>query len=112
MLDIWEFVSGTHFEYAGLPAAAIHDACCVAYLADSKVFTTEKAHVDVELRGDWTRGMTVTNFANGPGMRHTGIGGYGLGDATTDVAMQLDWPRFADIIVDSIRTLTEAKQQR
>lgn len=112
VLDIWEFVSGTHFEYSGLPAAAIHDACCVAYLADSKVFTSEKAHVDVELRGDWTRGMTVTNFANVPGMRHTGIGGYGLGDATTDVAMQLDWPRFADIIVDSIRTLTEAKQQR
>ena len=112
VVDIWDFVGGTHKQFNGLPAPAIHDACTVAYLADPEVFTTEKADVRVELRGQWTRGMTVTNFANVPLMHHVGIGGYGIGDAKIDVAMTLDWDRFADIVVGAIQTLTDAKSER
>jgi hypothetical protein len=44
-------------------------------------------------------------------MHHISSEGFGIGDATTNVAMKLDWDRFADLVVDSIAALTAAKGQ-
>jgi purine nucleosidase len=41
---------------------ALHDVCAVAYVARPDLFTTKPAHVDVELDGEFTRGMTVVDF--------------------------------------------------
>ncbi|SEG93563.1 purine nucleosidase [Nonomuraea solani] len=41
---------------------AIHDACAVAYVLDPSLFTCVPAVVDVETMGQFTRGMTVTDF--------------------------------------------------
>lgn len=108
VLKIWEFVGSTYKEVYEFDYPPVHDACCVAYLADPQVFTTAKAFVTVELHGEWTKGQTVTNFADVPGMRHDSW--YGIsGEHTTDVAMTLDWQRFADQVVDAIQVLTDAK---
>ncbi len=41
---------------------AVHDVCAVAYLARPGLFTSVPARVEVETAGEWTAGMTVTDF--------------------------------------------------
>jgi purine nucleosidase len=41
---------------------ALHDVCAVAYVARPDLFTVKPARVDVELVGEFTRGMTVVDF--------------------------------------------------
>jgi purine nucleosidase len=41
---------------------ALHDVCAVAYVARPDLFTVKSARVDVEIAGDFTRGMTVVDF--------------------------------------------------
>ncbi len=111
VLDIWKFVGGAYKKIYEFDYPPVHDAVCVAAIADPQLLTNAKAHVTVELHGQWTKGMTVTNFADVPGMHHISSEGFGIGDATTNVAMKLDWDRFADLVVDSIAALTAAKGQ-
>lgn len=41
---------------------AVHDVCAVAYLRRPDLFTSVTARVEVETMGEWTAGMTVTDF--------------------------------------------------
>ena len=41
---------------------AVHDVCAVAYVGRPDLFTTVPARVEVETAGQWTAGMTVTDF--------------------------------------------------
>lgn len=41
---------------------AVHDVCAVAYIGRPDLFTSVPARVEVETRGEWTAGMTVTDF--------------------------------------------------
>ncbi|MEO7348324.1 MAG: nucleoside hydrolase [Terrimesophilobacter sp.] len=41
---------------------AVHDVCAVAYLRRPDLFTSVTARVEVETQGEWTAGMTVTDF--------------------------------------------------
>ena len=41
---------------------ALHDVCAVAFVARPDLFTSKPARVDVELVGEFTRGMTVVDF--------------------------------------------------
>ena len=41
---------------------ALHDVCAVAFVARPDLFTSKPARVDVELAGEFTRGMTVVDF--------------------------------------------------
>jgi purine nucleosidase len=41
---------------------ALHDVCAVAFVARPDLFTSKPARVDVELVGEYTRGMTVVDF--------------------------------------------------
>lgn len=41
---------------------AVHDVCAVAYVARADLFLTQPARVEVETRGELTRGMTVVDF--------------------------------------------------
>lgn len=111
VLDIWGFVGGAYKKVYEFDYPPVHDAVCVAAIADPQLLTSAKAFVTVELHGQWTKGMTVTNFADVPGMHHISFEGHSLDEATTNVAMKLDWDRFADLVVDSIATLTAAKGQ-
>lgn len=88
---------------------AVHDACCVAWLIDRDVFTVEKADVRVETVGRWTKGQTVANFERYGGMRHFGGTATEQVDFRHNVAMKLDWDKFADLIVDSVERLTTAR---
>lgn len=112
VLDIWGFIGKTYEDVFEFPAPPVHDACCVAYLIDPEVMRTEAAHVAVELHGQWTKGMTVVNFADRPGMHHsTGVAA-DLQDHRARVATELDWDRFADLVADSIERLTRTNSGR
>ncbi|HUX13893.1 MAG TPA: nucleoside hydrolase [Spirochaetia bacterium] len=52
---------GVHYEKAGMPGAALHDPCSIAYLIRPDLFSHEDLFVDVETKGDLTRGMTVAD---------------------------------------------------
>jgi purine nucleosidase len=41
---------------------ALHDVCAVAYVARPDLFTSKPARVEIELVGEFTRGMTVVDF--------------------------------------------------
>lgn len=43
---------------------ALHDVCAVAYVARPDLFTSKPARVEVELAGEFTRGMTVVDFSS------------------------------------------------
>ena len=44
---------------------ALHDVCAVAYLARPDLFLSRPARVEVETKGEFTRGMTVVDFHAG-----------------------------------------------
>ncbi|GAB6856412.1 nucleoside hydrolase [Microbacterium xylanilyticum] len=108
VLDIWEFVGSTYRQQYEFDAPPVHDACCVAALIDPGAFTTATADVRVELRGEWTRGMTVVNFLDAPGMHHSNGTALAQTDYRTHVATALEWERFADQVVDAVERLTVA----
>ncbi|MHA3684499.1 nucleoside hydrolase [Leucobacter sp. HY1908] len=109
MLDIWEFFGTTYREVFDFDAPPVHDACCVAALIAPDLLRTELAHVSVELHGEWTKGQTVVNFATKPGMHHaTGVADR-MTDTRTLVATELDWSRFADIVVEAVHQLGAAR---
>ncbi len=41
---------------------AVHDVCAVAYIRRPDLFTSVPARVEVETMGEWSAGMTVTDF--------------------------------------------------
>lgn len=106
VLAVWDFVGSAYRQVYKFDHPPVHDACCVAALIDPAVFTTAKADVRVELRGEWTRGATVVNFEDAPGMHHAGGSARQQREFRTNVALQLDQERFADLIVDAVERLT------
>jgi len=57
--ELLRFFLGTYERRSGLPSAPMHDPCAVMILTRPDLFETESLHVDVELRGTHTRGMTL-----------------------------------------------------
>lgn len=105
MIDIWDFFGKTYREVFDFDWPPVHDACCIAYLIDPDLLRTEQAHVSVELHGEWTKGQTVVNFVDKPGMHHsTGVADR-MNDTRTHVATELNWERFADRVVDTVTLL-------
>ncbi|MBD8031091.1 uridine-preferring nucleoside hydrolase UriH [Corynebacterium gallinarum] len=78
----------------GFDDPPVHDPCAVAYLIDREVFTTRKTPLDVELYGALTTGMTVADFrAPAPD------------DCTTQVAVDLDFDKFWNMVVDAVKRI-------
>ena len=75
-------------------APPVHDPCAIARIIDAGVVATRPAHVEIELAGTHTTGMTVTDFL-------------GRGGASLDaqVATDLDHGKFWDLIVDALQRI-------
>jgi len=72
----------------------LHDPCAVARVIDPDVMACRDAFVAVETQGQWTRGMTVTDFAGRLG--HA---------ANAAVATELNVPAFWELMLDALRRL-------
>ena len=98
--------------------ARLHDACAVAWAIDPTLIQEAFLHVDIELNGTLTRGMTVTDLRflqtdkceadidltstkkwNDPpeGSPFRGK------EPNTHVAMRLDYPRFKELVLRTLK---------
>ncbi|WP_214323240.1 nucleoside hydrolase [Nonomuraea sediminis] len=82
-------------QYYGVISAdggpAIHDAVAVAYALDPTLVTSVPARVDVETKGAYTSGMTVTDFR--------------VSQGNAQVATVLDVKRFWDLVIGAYEEL-------
>jgi purine nucleosidase len=76
----------------------VHDVCAVAWVAQPDVFGLVPARVQVEITGQLTAGMTVTDFA-APSA---------AGSGNAQVAMQIDVEGFWELTLGVYRRVAQA----
>jgi inosine-uridine nucleoside N-ribohydrolase len=59
--ELLEFFLGTYSQRFGVLEAPMHDVCAVLAVTHPNVIKFEPRHVDIELRGEHTRGMTLVD---------------------------------------------------
>ncbi len=74
--------------------AALHDPCAIAWLLNPGIFTTKSCYVDVETKGELTRGATVVDFYNTLQM-----------EPNATVAYDIDRDAFMDMLFNAIKVL-------
>ena len=94
VVDLLKFFGRAYREIQGFDAPPVHDVCAVALVADPSVIETRPAHVEVELTGRHSLGMTVTDFAGRDGIA-----------LDHRVAVRLDRERFWDMVIGALATL-------
>src|ERR1700694_47553 len=92
-VELMEFFRETYRRNAGFDSPPVHDPCAVARVIDPGVMTCVDANVAIETRGEFTSGMTVTDFSGR------------LGPANVRVATRLDVDRFWNLMVDAIERI-------
>lgn len=60
--DLAEYFIDSTIKSAQLTGANMHDACAVAWVIDDSLVKSAPMHIDVELNGTLTRGMTVCDY--------------------------------------------------
>ena len=92
--ELLEFFGTTYRDQQGFEHPPVHDPCAVAFVIDPTVMETVRVPLDVELRGALTLGMTVADFrAPAPD------------SCTTQVARNLDHPKFWGLVVDALERI-------
>ena len=91
-----KFFASTNKEVFGFNGAPLHDALAVSYVIDPSILETKYLRVDIETRGEFTRGETVVDV-----YRVTGK------SPNADVAFDLDLKKFKGLIFDTIRYFDE-----
>ncbi|MBI3764330.1 MAG: nucleoside hydrolase [Chloroflexi bacterium] len=84
--DIIDFINT-----AGWSAGEIYDACAVAALIEPPILTTKAMRVDIELRGELTRGRTVAD-----------ISGRQKKEPNVDVGVGINRGRFIEIMLEGL----------
>ncbi|MDY5589261.1 MAG: nucleoside hydrolase [Arcanobacterium sp.] len=94
VLGLFTFFRKAYQDSQGFEFPPVHDPCTIAYLIDPSIVATIPAPVDVELRGDLTAGMTVTDL-RAPAPE----------DCHTRVATKLDHEGFWNQVVNAIEQI-------
>jgi purine nucleosidase len=94
VVELMTFFGETYRAAFGYDAPPVHDPCAVARVARPELLTVQDAFVAVETRGEWTAGMTVTDFRLQLGH-----------PANAQVATELDAPGFWALMLDALRAL-------
>ena len=108
-VDLLKFFIKSSSKSAGLNGTNLHDPCAVAWLIDPTLIKAADMHVTVELKGEFTRGMTVCDYRHlrGPepsiDLHHTSTVGYRGKAANSEVALELDVERFFRLLYETIR---------
>jgi inosine-uridine nucleoside N-ribohydrolase len=88
------FFADTYREVFGFGGPPVHDPCALALVIDPSIVRCEEVFVAIETEGRWTRGATVVDL-------HGRLGR----PPNARVAMDLDVPRFWDLVVEAIAAL-------
>ena len=92
LLKIIRFISIAYEKLTGWRRCVLHDPLAAAVCVYPDLVKTEKCYVDVELRGELTRGMTVTDRRWGAPMDKGNIA----------VALEVDAHRFKTMLMKSL----------
>jgi pyrimidine-specific ribonucleoside hydrolase len=107
-VDLLLFFIGTSVHEAKLGGTVLHDACAVTWLINSGLIKAADAHVTVELKGEFTRGMTVCDYRHlrgpepavdlyrEPTMEPRGA------KPNSEIALELDQAGFYKLLYDTI----------
>jgi len=95
--DLLDYAVERVGEMRGWAGAPIHDACAVVAAVCPELFTGDRRHVDIELAGVLTRGMTVVD-------QRDLVTGESASPATL-VLRGVDAPAVIDTIVESVLSL-------
>ena len=88
------FFGETYQSVFGFEGPPVHDPCALALVIDPTLVRCIDAFVAIETEGRWTRGATIVDLHGK------------LGPApNARVAMELDVPRFWDLVLDAIAAL-------
>jgi purine nucleosidase/pyrimidine-specific ribonucleoside hydrolase len=94
VVDMLEFYGSTYRSVEGMGDPPVHDPCAVARVARPALVEVADAFVAIETRGEWTSGMTATDFRGKLGH-----------EPNAQVATRLDRDGFWSLMLDAIRTL-------
>jgi purine nucleosidase len=92
-VELMEFFRESYRRNAGFDSPPVHDPCAVARVIDPQVMQCVDAFVAIETRGEFSSGMTVTDFSGR------------LGRPNVQVATRLDVDRFWNLMVDAIERI-------
>lgn len=76
----------------GWRGGQVYDACAVAALVEPGLLRTQPMHVDIELRGEHTRGRTVAD-----------VSGWHHQPPNVEVGIGIDRERFVEILCEGLR---------
>lgn len=94
VVDLLEFYGSTYRAVEGLGDPPVHDPCAVALVARPALIEVAEAFVAVETRGEWTAGMTVTDFRGKLGH-----------EPNAKIATRMDADGFWALMLDAIMTV-------
>lgn len=92
--ELLEYFCSTYDVAEQMPDGPLHDPITIALLADPTVATTQRAHIDVEVAGEFTRGATSVDLL-----------GFRGAPPNATVALDLDVDGFWAMIEEALRTL-------
>lgn len=109
--DLLTFFMASSIKVQGNKGADIHDACAAAWLIKPELVKSAPMHVTVELKGEFTRGMTVCDYrhlrsdspqvdlSRSPIYEPRGM------QPNAEVGLELDFDGFIDLLVETLETL-------
>jgi purine nucleosidase/pyrimidine-specific ribonucleoside hydrolase len=89
-----EFFGSAYERVEGMFAPPVHDPCTVAMLIEPELIRCADSFVAVETEGRWTRGATVADLNGRLGQ-----------PVNARVALELDAPRFWDLVIGALERL-------
>lgn len=103
-LGFLAFYKGTLGDIYGLSGASLHDPCAVAALIDPNLIAFEPMHVAVELKGEYTYGMTVCDHRHllGIGEDIKAIGKRKGEPPNAEVALHIDKAGFFNLLTETL----------
>lgn len=107
--DLLEFFIGSTVSAAHLTGANLHDACPVAWIIKPELIKAVPMHIDIELKGEYTRGMTVCDYRHLRGV-DPAIDLYRVptmeprGEApNAEAALESDFDGFLNLLYDTLK---------
>lgn len=107
--DLLDFFMGTTVKEANISGANLHDACAVAWMIDPSLIISVPMHIDVELDGKLTRGMTVCDYRHLRGidpktdLYRTPTMDIRGKKPNAEAALELDFQGFLALLEDTLR---------
>lgn len=106
--DLTDFFIEQDIKCGEPPIACMHDACAAAWIIAPELITAAPMHIDVELTGTLTRGMTVCDYRHLRGVNpkvdieRTAQMSYRGEQPNAEGSLELDFPGFMELLYQTL----------